>query len=139
MNAKGRASDIDIKIGQNLKFLRLMHNYSQAELASELDISFQQLQKYEKGKNRVSVSRLLQISEILNVNMLEFLEGVIDKPDMELDANSPLESLVKPSLSMNTRLSNNHLKLIGKIQKLNDAKKVKLISDFVEVIARWAE
>ena len=128
MKAKGRTSDIDVKIGQNLKFLRLMHNYSQAELASELDISFQQLQKYEKGKNRVSVSRLLQISEIFNISMLEFLSGVVDK-------NSTAISSSSISLNIDPENQNKHIPIIiSKLLKLKNPKKISVIFDLMDVM-----
>ena len=59
--------EIDRNIGRNIRFQRLRRELSQAQLAARLGISYQQLQKYERGINRISASRLLLISQALAV------------------------------------------------------------------------
>jgi transcriptional regulator with XRE-family HTH domain len=61
------ASDIDKTIGHRLRSYRLAAKMSQTELGSFLDVTFQQIQKYENGKNRLSGSRLIQAAAALNV------------------------------------------------------------------------
>lgn len=68
----GRILEIDFIIGENIKSLRKEKKLSQTELAKMVGVSFQQIQKYEKGINRVSAARLLIISEILNVPITYF-------------------------------------------------------------------
>ena len=65
---------IDKKIGLKIKQIRKIWGLSQSELAERVGISFQQIQKYEKGSTRISVMRLQQISEALDVNISEFFE-----------------------------------------------------------------
>lgn len=65
---------IDKKIGQKIKRIRKSWGFSQIELAERVGISFQQIQKYEKGLTRISVMRLQQISEALGVNISSFFE-----------------------------------------------------------------
>src|SRR3954453_23480800 len=55
----------DVLVGQRVGMARLMANMSQTELGEHIGITFQQVQKYEKGGNRISSSRLAQISEVL--------------------------------------------------------------------------
>jgi transcriptional regulator with XRE-family HTH domain len=55
----------DVLVGQRVRMARLMSNMSQTELGEHIGITFQQVQKYEKGGNRISSSRLAQISEVL--------------------------------------------------------------------------
>jgi transcriptional regulator with XRE-family HTH domain len=55
----------DVLVGQRVRMARLMANMSQTELGEHIGITFQQVQKYEKGGNRISSSRLAQISEVL--------------------------------------------------------------------------
>jgi transcriptional regulator with XRE-family HTH domain len=62
-----RTHPIDLHIGQRLKELRIVRGLSQAELGERVSITFQQIQKYEKGSNRVSCSRLYQFARILDV------------------------------------------------------------------------
>ena len=65
---------IDKKIGLRIKQIRKSWGLSQSELAERIGISFQQVQKYEKGSTRISVMRLQQISEALGVNITLFFE-----------------------------------------------------------------
>lgn len=66
--------EIDKKIGTKIKRLRKGWGMSQIELAERISISFQQIQKYEKGTTRIPVFRLQQISEALGVNITIFFE-----------------------------------------------------------------
>jgi len=61
-------------IGQKIKQIRKSWGISQIELAERIGISFQQIQKYEKGLTMISVMRLQQISEVLGVNITVFFE-----------------------------------------------------------------
>jgi len=62
-------------ISRNIRLHRLARKMTQVELGAALGISFQQVQKYETGRNRVSSSRLLRIAHILNVDVLTLLGG----------------------------------------------------------------
>ena len=57
---------IDMHVGKRIRLRRTLLGMSQEQLGSELDITFQQVQKYERGANRVSASRLWDISQILD-------------------------------------------------------------------------
>ena len=59
----------DVKIGRLIRSQRTVKNLSQTELADKVNVTFQQIQKYEKGTNRVSASRLTVIAETLGVNI----------------------------------------------------------------------
>jgi len=63
-------------IGQRLRAARLKEGVSQHELGKALSISFQQVQKYEKGVNRMDISRMLKACEILHVDMDYFLDDI---------------------------------------------------------------
>ena len=65
---------INKKIGLKIKQMRKRWGLSQIELAEKIGISFQQIQKYEKGSTRISVMRLQQISDALDVNIRAFFE-----------------------------------------------------------------
>lgn len=80
--AKRRIPDpVDVHVGQRLRTLRALFGMSQAELAERLGITFQQLQKYETGANRVSVGRLWQAAKILYVPPSYFFLGLDDETD----------------------------------------------------------
>ena len=65
----------DVKIGQRIKIQRRVKKMSQDALGNQLGVSFQQVQKYEKGVNRVGAARLKQISRILEVSTDDLLGG----------------------------------------------------------------
>jgi transcriptional regulator with XRE-family HTH domain len=69
------ATQVDAHIGQKLRARRIFLGLSQTELAEAANISFQQVQKYEKGSNRVGAGRLQQFSETLGVPPSYFFEG----------------------------------------------------------------
>jgi len=69
---------IDVHVGARLRMRRVLREMSQANLGEKLDLTFQQVQKYEKGANRVSASRLYQIGEILKVPVAFFFDGLPD-------------------------------------------------------------
>ena len=66
---------IDQLVSRNIRIQRLAKGLSQAELAEKLGITFQQVQKYEKGVNRVGCGRLFQIARILGVHLTDFFDG----------------------------------------------------------------
>jgi transcriptional regulator with XRE-family HTH domain len=66
---------IDKHVGTRVRMRRLMLDLSQTQLADGLGLTFQQVQKYEKGTNRISASRLYQLSRILRVPVPFFFEG----------------------------------------------------------------
>ena len=65
----------DAEIGKRVRTLRLHRGMSQAELGTHLDVTFQQIQKYENGANRISAGRLHRIAEILGVPITYFYSG----------------------------------------------------------------
>ncbi len=77
---------IEKKIGEKIRELRKLHGLSQMDLAEKLGLSFQQIQKYEKGLTRISVSRLSDISEIFGVDITDFFKGY--KEDYKIKESS---------------------------------------------------
>ena len=67
---------VDTHVGQKIRARRIFLGMSQTEVADAVGITFQQIQKYEKGANRVGASRLLQISDALGVSPVYFFDGV---------------------------------------------------------------
>jgi len=69
---KRRAGPADVEIGRKIRALRLERGLSQTDLADGIGLTFQQVQKYEKGTNRVSAGRLVQIADKLNTPIMFF-------------------------------------------------------------------
>ena len=68
-------NSFDKEIGNNLRKIRESNKISRMELGKYLGVSWQQIQKYEKGKNRISASSLWKISKFLNAHIDDFLVG----------------------------------------------------------------
>jgi transcriptional regulator with XRE-family HTH domain len=64
---------IDLEVGMNLRQLRLARNHSQSALADALGLTFQQIQKYERGTNRMSASMLVKAARFLGVRAVDLL------------------------------------------------------------------
>ena len=75
MIAKKAPNPIDKHVGSRVRMRRMMLSMSQEKLGDALGLTFQQVQKYEKGTNRIGASRLQQISNILQVPVAFFFEG----------------------------------------------------------------
>src|SRR3981189_2698671 len=80
---------IDTHVGSRMRMRRMMLGMSQQKLGDALGITFQQVQKYEKGMNRISASRLQQASHILHVSAPFFFEGAPGGHKMGKEATSP--------------------------------------------------
>lgn len=70
------AHPVDVHVGRKLKQIRTTRRMSQTDVAKQLDLSFQQIQKYEIGSNRIAASRLYELSRILDVSTSYFFEGL---------------------------------------------------------------
>ena len=79
-----KAHPIDIHVGKGVRNLRLMRGITQSEIAEKLGLSFQQVQKYETGANRISASKLYMLSGILNIEPCYFFKGLDDEKKSEI-------------------------------------------------------
>ncbi len=76
------ANQIDIEIGRNLKRVRHEHGLSQTNLGHMIGVTFQQVQKYETGVNRIAASRLVEIAQVLKIDVKEILPSLKQPDDM---------------------------------------------------------
>lgn len=83
----GGPDPIDIHVGKRVKLRRTLLHISQEQLAGDIGVTFQQVQKYESGHNRVSASRLFDISRVLNCPISYFFEDI--GPETTGDRTTP--------------------------------------------------
>ena len=88
IDPNGAPHVVDVHVGTQLKKLRVRRQLSQQALAELLDLTFQQIQKYEGGKNRLSASRMYEISRHLQVTPSYFFEGINPKLDKAITGNA---------------------------------------------------
>ena len=86
---RNASNPIDKHVGQRVRMRRLMLGMSQEKLGDAIGLTFQQVQKYEKGTNRISASRMHQIANVLQVAPPFFCEGGADQFKTVSDARMP--------------------------------------------------
>ena len=82
-HAPRAASSVDVHVGTRIRLRRKTLKLSQEQLGEQLGITFQQVQKYERGTNRVGAGRLWEISKVLSVPVHYFYDGLPDGVDGE--------------------------------------------------------
>lgn len=80
---------IDIHVGKRLKARRVGLRISQSDLGKALDVTFQQIQKYENGANRIGASNLYKLAKALNVDVSYFFDGLDDEPNVKSLSDQP--------------------------------------------------
>ena len=126
---------VDKYVGSRVRMRRIMLGMSQEKLGEALGLTFQQIQKYEKGTNRVGASRIQQISEILHVPVSFLFEGGptgTASPDGFSEGTSP--TYVADFLATSEGLA-----LTRAFTRITDAKLRRSIVDLVEQIASREE
>lgn len=102
---KQPVSELDGRIGQRIKLARKLNGFSQTKLSKHLDITFQQVQKYEKGLNRVSASKLMKIASVTGYPISWFYEvSEHPSPDIEtewLTVAMALSKIEDPTIQKN--------------------------------------
>src|ERR1700744_561404 len=73
---KKQANPIDVQVGNRVRIRRMLIGMSQERLGDLLGLTFQQVQKYEKGVNRIGAGRLFEISNILGIQIQDFFDGL---------------------------------------------------------------
>jgi transcriptional regulator with XRE-family HTH domain len=130
MAAKKAPNPIDKHVGSRVRMRRMMLAMSQEKLGDALGLTFQQVQKYEKGTNRIGASRLQQISQILQVPVEFFFEGAPSLGGGNGMKDAPTASYVSDFLATSEGLS-----LTKAFTRIKDPKLRRRIVDLVEEIA----
>ena len=128
---KKQANPIDIQVGNRVRIRRMLIGMSQERLGDLLGLTFQQVQKYEKGVNRIGAGRLFEVSRILNVPIDFFYEGVSTQPGAGEPENAP------PVMEFVS--SGEGLQLSLAFMKIKDAKVRKRVLDLVKSLAEDEE
>jgi transcriptional regulator with XRE-family HTH domain len=84
MKTKIGPDDRDRVVGERIRTYRDIKGLSQTELGEAIGVTFQQVQKYERGKNKVGVSRLVEISRILSTPLMSFVAGLDDSKNAHI-------------------------------------------------------
>lgn len=94
-SAVNAASDIDRRVGERIRRRRILLGFTQDQLGDALNISYQQVQKYETGANRVSAGRLHQIAQTLETNVGWFFDAVGEDEQTDQTSSRHVIDLVR--------------------------------------------
>jgi transcriptional regulator with XRE-family HTH domain len=118
--------NVDRLVGRNIRIQRLAKGLSQTELANELGVTFQQVQKYEKGVNRIGCGRLYQIGSVLGVHITDFFEGSGKQKPSTSQAHSVRDLISEPQ----------SFHLVQAFSEISDRRVRSSVVDLVKKIAR---
>jgi transcriptional regulator with XRE-family HTH domain len=131
--AKKAPNPTDKHVGARVRMRRMMLSMSQEKLGDALGLTFQQVQKYEKGTNRIGASRLQQISHILQVPVAFFFEGA---PSAQVVGRSEgVSEAPSPAYVSDFLATSDGLALTKAFMRIDDSKLRRRIVDLVEQIA----
>lgn len=129
--AKKSPNPIDKHVGSRVRMRRMMLGMSQEKLGDALGLTFQQVQKYEKGTNRIGASRLQRISEILQVPPAFFFEGA---PSLTGAETNGLGEVPSPAYVSDFLATSDGLALTKAFVQIKDGKLRRRIVDLVEAM-----
>ena len=127
---KKQANPIDAQVGNRVRIRRMLIGMSQEKLGDHLGLTFQQVQKYEKGINRIGAGRLFEIARILDVPINFFYDGVSGSAEGSGEAGAPVMEFVS---------SGEGLQLSLAFMKIKDVKVRKRVLDLVKSLAEEEE
>ena len=132
--AKKTPNPIDRHVGSRVRMRRMMLGMSQEKLGDALGLTFQQVQKYEKGSNRIGASRLQQISLVLQVPVAFFFEGA---PSLPGEAGEPagLAEPHAPDFATGMLSTSEGLALARAFMRISNVRLRRRIVDLVEEMA----
>jgi transcriptional regulator with XRE-family HTH domain len=80
-----KPNPVDVHVGSRVRYRRMIIGMSQEKLGEKMNLTFQQIQKYEKGTNRIGASRLFQLSKILDVPVGYFFDFLNSREGLDLN------------------------------------------------------
>ena len=119
---------VDLLVGRRVRLLRKCQGMSQTELANAIGLTFQQVQKYEKGTNRISASKLFEIAQALNVEVAALFA---DATASNAGADSEAEDSVVPSRT--------NLQIVRTLSQVRNARVQRKVLELISALAAFPE
>jgi transcriptional regulator with XRE-family HTH domain len=119
---------VDRLVGRRVRLLRKCQGMSQTELANAIGLTFQQVQKYEKGTNRISASKLFEIAQALNVEVAALFA---DATASNAGADSEAEDTVVPSRT--------NLQIVRTLSQVRNARVQRKVLELISALAASPE
>ena len=134
----GESNPVDVYVGNRIRLRRQMLKLSQEKLALMLGVTFQQLQKYEKGINRIGASRLWDFATVLRVPLAFFFEGINEDVDRfsprNISQDKGNDELLYAGSMQNCFWANEGLELIIAFEKIKSKKMRLIVQGLIEAL-----
>lgn len=135
----GKPNPVDMHVGARVRLRRTLLGLSQEKLGEAIGLTFQQVQKYERGANRIGASRLYDLSKVLDVNVSYFFEDMSD----QIAARSPrqIRGMVQQedSYEPDPMAKRETLELVRAYYKINDPRIRKRLFDMTKALGANGE
>ena len=136
-----KPSPIDIHVGSRVRLRRTLLGMSQEKLGAAIGLTFQQVQKYERGANRVGASRLYDLSHVLDVPVSYFFEEITPAAATAAEARreGTLEGSPGPAYEADPMMRRETLELVRAYYRISDPRVRRRLFDLAKAIANAAE
>jgi transcriptional regulator with XRE-family HTH domain len=137
---KNVANEIDAHVGARLRLRRLLLGISQEKLGDALGLTFQQIQKYERGANRVGASRLYDLSKVLDVPVAYFFDAMPDETAAVMSSRLPggAGALGEAPLDADVLLSRETTDLVRAYYSIEDSEVRRRALEFLRTVSESA-
>lgn len=126
---------IDAYVGKRLRFRRKMQSMSQTKLGDAVGLTFQQIQKYERGANRIGASRLFEFSQILEVPVSYFFDDMPDEIKETGGARQALDENIESAM-LDPMLEPDSVALVRAYGKITDASVRKSMFNLAKILGK---
>ena len=130
----GSPDPVDIHVGNRVRQRRTLLGFSQQKLAAALGLTFQQVQKYERGTNRVSASRLHQIGTVLDVPVAYFFENIPKRAATQAGRAQAGLAEDREVVEWDPMLKRETLELVRAYYRIGDRATQKRLFDMIKVL-----
>lgn len=133
---EGRPSPIDVHVGSRIRLRRTLLGMSQERLGDQLGLTFQQVQKYERGVNRVGASRLFDLARVLDVPISFFFDDMPDGLVGSSSRRAPGVPETPEAIADDTMTRRETLELVRAYYRIADPNQRKKLFELVKAMAR---
>jgi len=126
---------VDVHVGKRLRFGRTMQGMSQESIGDAIGVTFQQVQKYERGINCIRASKLFDLSKVLKVPITFFFEGMEQQDDGKYSIPGAADSGDDAGFNMDLMSSRDSVELMRAFHKITDQQLRNKILDLVRAMA----
>ena len=133
----GRPKPVDVHVGSRVRLRRTMLGMSQEKLGDAIGLTFQQVQKYERGANRIGASRLFELSKVLDVPVSFFFDDM--PPEIESESGPRSEGLAEDAqahYAADPMVKRETLELVRAYYRITDGNVRKRVFDLAKALAK---